>query len=184
MQRREKLTKIFTVVAVLGAVLIATVSLLVSKEYFFVTYKNTAVGFTIKYPPKWTFEGNQNGAAVIFFSPLDNPLDYFKDNVTVVVQDNPKALSLIEYSELAVEQMKAVFTDNFEILDSGPVTLSGFPAYKLVFVGKGPDTEVKYKIVWAVAGSKVYQISYLAFPSSYDRFLPKVDKMIGSFKIK
>lgn len=174
----------FTIVALVGVGLILTFFLLEGKKYIFSSYENAAFGFRIHYPSHWTLEENKNGAAVIFYSPLDHDLDYFKDNVTVVVQDNPKDLTLSEYTDLAIKQMQVVFTENFVILESGPATLNGRPAHKLVFLGKGPDIELKYLIVWALDGSKAYQISYLSLSSAYEQHLRKVEKMIGSFRIK
>ena len=184
MQRRKHLNFVFGMVSLAGVVLMAVIFILVGKEYIFQPYENQGAGFKIEYPRDWTREENQNGAAVIFYSPLDNKLDYFRDNVNIVVQDLQKPMTLSEYSDLAIKQMEGVFTTNFQVTESVVATLSGRPAHKLVFTGKGPDTELKYYIVWTLDETKAYQVTYLAFPSAYEKYLPKVEKMISSFRLK
>ena len=53
-------------------------------------------GISIKYPSDWEIEKNLNGAVAIFYSPLTNELDFFRDNVNVIVRDasnDPRGLA-------------------------------------------------------------------------------------------
>lgn len=185
MDRRKKQNLISAIVAALGIILILGVIWVVSKDYRFNAYQNENKGFSIDYPASWSFEENTGGAAVIFLSPQENDLDFFKESVNVVVQDisgNP--MELKEYSELAIEQMEAVFGENFVILESGLIFVAGQKGYKLVFIGKGPDTELQYMSVWTISGLSAYQITYTALSSKYDRYLPKMKRMVRSFKLE
>lgn len=184
MNQRQKKNLIAALTALLGVALILLVVLIMTKEHRFKTYHNKAGGFSIRYPAAWSWEENKGGAAVIFFSPKDNELDFFKESVNVVVQnitDNP--MNLKDYSEQAIKQMEVVFEENFIVLESGPTFIAGRPAYKLIFIGKGSDTELKYMSVWTLEGLTAYQITYTALASQYDRYIGEMKRMVNSFRV-
>ncbi|MCA9406971.1 MAG: hypothetical protein KC684_10560, partial [Candidatus Omnitrophica bacterium] len=151
----------------------------------FSTYNNDRYGFSIKYPSDWTVSENTNGAVVLFYSPLENDLDIFQENVNIVVQDiSRNKMDVREYTELAIRQMEVVFKDQIETMESEPIYLDDNPAYNYVFVGKGPEGNLKYKSVWTLKDYVAYQVTYTSVESSYDRYVNKVNKMIKSFKIR
>lgn len=146
------------------------------------TYVNQKKGFKIDYPSDWTFQENVNGAIVIFYSPLSNDLDFFQDNINIVIQDiSATPMDLEEYSKIAVEQMKLVFGDNMKVVELSNAGIDGMPAKKFVFIGKGPQAELQYMSVWAMDGNTVYQLTYLAISSQYPNYLFKIYLMLNSF---
>ena len=184
MDKRQKQAIIAGVAAFLGTVLILGVAWVASREYRFKKYHNKAGGFSITYPAAWSLQENTGGAAVIFFSPKANDLDFFQENVNVVVQDisgNP--MTLKAYSELAIKQMQLVFEDNFVVLESAPAVVDLQSAYRLVFLGKGPGTELKYMSVWLIKDLTAYQITYTALASQYDLYVGKMKRMVSSFHV-
>ena len=175
---------IFNSIAGIGVVCILIMLWIFSKEHRFNRYSDDHYHFSIKYPTSWSFEKNKNKAVVIFYSPEESELDFFMENVNVVVQDisrNP--MSIEKYSSTAIKQMEAVFSDNMIILESEPMYFAGREGYKFVFRGKTPETELQYMSVWAINGLTAYQVTYTALASQYERHLPKVKKMIRSFRI-
>jgi len=184
MQRRQKQSLIIGLVSLLSIWLIVSVLWIFGKEWRFSKYDNTTAGFSIKYPLRWAKAENQNGATVIFSSPTENKLDFFQENVNVVVTDlsrSPK--TLIDYSDLAVNQMKVVFKENLEVIDSSATYLSGKPAHQFIFIGKGPEATLKFFMVWTIDDNRAYQITYSAIASTYDKYLGKFQRMIKSFEI-
>lgn len=170
--------------ALLGITLILGVVWIASKEHRYSKYQDEFGGFAISYPATWSWEENKGGAAVIFFSPKENELDIFQENVNVVVQDisgNP--MELRAYSDLAIKQMQLVFEDNFIIVESGPTFVAGQAGHKLIFIGKGPDTDLKYMSVWLIKDLTAYQITYTALASNYDRYVGKMKHMVRSFQV-
>jgi PsbP len=183
--RREK----SIILAILGAILIATITgiyfFYIQQGQRFDTYKSPVYGFRIAYPAGWDYAENKNGAAVIFYSPVENDLDYFRESINIVVQDLPADVpTLKDYSELAIKQMEAVFKKNFLSIESREISFAGKPGYRLAFVGKGKDTELKYLIAWTLDGPKAYQVTYTALASQYDRYLAQAEAMLKSFRIK
>ena len=157
-----------------------------SREYRSNEYHSKAGGFSIRYPVTWSFQENTGGAAVIFFSPKANELDFFKENVNIVVQDISQApMEAGDKTAVvsAIKQMQIVFEDNFVIIESGPTFIAGQVAYKLIFLGKGPDTELKYMSVWTIKGLTAYQITYTALSSQYDLYIKEMKRMVSSFRI-
>lgn len=184
MKQRQKRALITGCVGILGIILIMGVIWIVSKEHRFNKYHNKAGGFSISYPATWSYEENKGGAAVIFFSPKENELDFFKENVNVVIQDiSANPLDLNAYTALAIKQMRLVFEDNFVVIESAPAFVAGRGAHRLVFIGKGPDTELKYMSVWTLDGMTAYQITYTALSSQYDRYVGEMKRMVSSFRV-
>jgi len=185
MSRRKKQNVIVGIVAGIGIILILSVVWVTSKEYRFKRYRSDEKNFSIKYPASWAYEENINGAAVIFYSPQENDLDYFKESVNVVVQNiagNP--MNLKDYSQLAIKQMEAVFEENMITIESVPTFIAGQSGYKLVFLGKGPETDYQYMSVWTISGLTAYQVTYTSLASQYERYIFKVKKMLKSFRIE
>jgi len=185
MQRRKQKTIIFGVVGAVGLILISIFLLLYVKEHSFTRYVNKSEGYSIKYPSTWTMEKNSQGASVVFFTALESELDFFKENVNVVIQDisgNP--MNIAQYSKLAMDQMAGVFGSNFEIVEKESTYLDDRPAFKIIFLGKGPEFTIKYKVIMAVEDVFAYQITYTSLTSTYDKYVDKVDKIIESFTIK
>ena len=185
MEKRQKQKIIISLISAIAILLILAVVWLLSKSYRFSQYKDPSRGFSLVYPADWTLEENKNGAAVIFYSPVENALDLFKENVNIVVQDisrNP--LNLDKYTEIAIHQLQVVFKQNIEILESSPAYIGDLPAYKLVYIGKGKDFDMKFTHVWTIKGDYAYQFTYTANVNSYDKFSLKVDRMLSSFHIQ
>lgn len=155
-----------------------------SKAYRFNQYTDDRHNFSIKYPVSWSLEINKNNAAVIFYSPKEGDLDFFRENVNVVVQDIArKSMNIKKYSSTAIKQMEAVFGDNMIIIESGPMYFSGHEGYKFVFRGKTSETELQYMSVWTINGLTAYQVTYTALASQYERHLPNAKRMIRSFRL-
>lgn len=182
----KRSTKAIGISAALGVILISSVAYLNYRQKIMWKYKDPAKEISIKYPANWKPMPGYGGAKVVFASPFDGQLDYFQENVSVVIQDISKhPASLREYSDEAIYQMELVFKHNFILEETTAVaTLSGYPAYKLIFTGKGPDTELRYYMTWCVVDEvTAYQITYTAFTSQFDKYYPQVQKMVASFKI-
>lgn len=163
--------------------LIAAVALMFWHSRRFREYRSAEDGFSVKYPVRWDIKEDQVGAAVIFVSPLENKLDVFRENVNVVIQNfSPHPVTLEEYTQIAIDQMKFTLRDNMTILESSSFYLGDEDGRKFVYLGKGDGTELKFMHVWTVIDSKAYQITFAALASQFDKYLPQAEKMIQSFE--
>ena len=186
MNKRQKLTLIFSILAFIGISLSSWALWTWSKQYRFSSYKNIAFGFSLKYPPSWALKENALGVVVAFISPPESALDIYQENVNIVIQDLPpeKKISLEDYSALAIKQLHAVFGQNITILESKPTYFLGKPAYKLVYFGKGVEADLKWMHVCRIIDSRAIQFTYSALSSRFDQYLSSVEKMISSFRLK
>ena len=185
-EKRKKLSMIYTAVTVLGILLLVVFFFFQYDFRRYELYERTDAGFSILYPDDWEVKPNTNGAAVVFYSPKTNDLDILRESVNVVIQDlrtgnNP--LNLRSYTIKAIEQMKGTFQKSFMVKESASARLGGLPAHRLVFLGKGPDGDLKYMITWALKDKVAYIVTYTAFDATYDTYEKVGKKMTNSFKL-
>lgn len=184
MQRRQRQTIIAAISGVIGLMMILAVGWIYSKQYRLLSYDNSRVGFSLKYPVTWSFGEDINGAAAIFYSPKENALDTFRENVNVVVQDlSVKPMDLEEYTKTAIIQMQAVFETNLQIIDSSPIMVANEPGHQFVFIGKGPDGEIYYLCRWTVVGTSAYVLTYTGKSLGYPKHLAQARRIMKSFRI-
>lgn len=186
MHNRKQSTLIYggiTLVAVIG-ILITLFVMYNGGTYK--KYTSAKYNFSMLYPDGWSMSEMVPGVAVQFFSPLESGTDPFKENVNIVYQDHAvMPMDLQKYTDTAIEQVLAVFKQNVQIITSEPTTLSGKPAYKFLYIGTGPNNfEIKIMHVWTTENNKAYQFTYAAYPYKFDKYWPKVRKMLGSFQIQ
>ena len=186
MKRRLRQTIIFSLLGILGVLLISVVIWVNWKNNRFIEYYNPAGNFSMKYPVSWDYEENhREGAVVVFYSPLLNRLDRMKDNVNIVIRplgNSPR--SLRAYSDRAIRQMKAVFKQHVRIIYKEAASLGGLTAQKVEFEIKAVEGLLKYLSVWAMKKDMVYQFTYTALELDYEKHMPKVERMLKSFKFE
>ena len=148
-------------------------------------FRSTEHYYSIKYPADWEMEEKMDGVDVIFFSPLENEVDLFRENVNIVVQDmTGRRMSLAEYSQKAIVQMKVVFKDNLIILESKPVKFGGRDGHKFVYIGKGPEQDIKVINYWTIAGKKAFQFGFTSTVAQFERHSETAEKMAESFRLE
>ncbi len=184
MQRRQKQTLIAIITGIIGLALILAAGWFFARPYLSLNYENAQYGFALKYPAAWSFAENQGGAAAIFYSPKENALDIFQENVNIVVQDiSENPMTLEKYTETAIAQMQSVFGINLEILDSSLISVDKRPGHLFIFIGKGPDGNLQYQCRWTLAGTTAYQITYTALATGYQRHVAAAERIMKSFRI-
>lgn|SRR3989338_1980625 len=184
MQQRKQLTLIYGFVSMIGVLIILTAVWYFNKDARYNKYKDYQDRFAIKYPASWSYGVNENNAEVVFYSPVENDLDYFRENLNIVIQDNSlKNLNIVEYTNLAIKQLEVVFKANLKIIESNDLVINNREGHRLVFEGYGDNIEYKFLTVWLLDGAQVYQITYTSLKSNYDKYVGHVEKMVSSFRI-
>jgi hypothetical protein len=138
----------------------------------FLTYDNTDLGFTIKYPSDWkstVTKGSGGSNYVIFISALDFSSGRNISTVLVGVAD-ANATTLDEL----ISQYKS---SERKILGESKTTLSGLPAHKILIQSDASRTTT---VQFTLKYGKQYGISY-DLGQSDD--LPIIQQMIDSFRI-
>jgi len=149
----------------------------------FLTYESYTYGIRMKYPIDWTKEEQFLGLVVSFFSPQESASDDFLENLNVVVEDLfVQPMTIDEYTELSIDQVKKIVTD-ISAIDSSFTTLDGNSARKLVYSGKQGIYDIKYMQILTIKDNKAYVITYTAEINKYTYFLGRIQEMVNSFEI-
>ena len=184
MRRRKLITFLLFVVALLSLSVIGYIFLNFGKQHAYDLYENKKYAFSLRYPVDWKLGEVTPILAVSFFSPLENNLDKFRENVNIVIQDlseNPMTLQV--YSDTAIKQMEAVFGANMKILERGPAYLSGHIGYRFIYLGESDQKEYKFMHVWTIINNTAYQFTFTAMASDYNDYVGMAKKMLRSFRI-
>ncbi|MGL5793388.1 MAG: protein kinase domain-containing protein, partial [Waterburya sp.] len=77
-------------------------------------YKDPSQGFKVGYPELWSKENRDDffATGVIFFSPLENAQDTFKEQVSILVEVIPQNMSLAKYTEESIAEIKRLSDPN------------------------------------------------------------------------
>jgi hypothetical protein len=89
-------------------------------------------------------------------------------------------VTLSEYTASGINNLKNL--PGFNLIDSSPTTLAGFPAQKIVYTYLGSSGTLKLMQVLAVKESKVYVLTYGTLENYYESSLPSIENMINSFE--
>jgi hypothetical protein len=190
MLNRRQQTLVAIIAGSIGIALILTVAWFYTKQFRMTRYTSKKYGFSLKYPADWSVVENRDGVAAVFLSPPETELDRFRENAAVVIQNisdiSAKPMDLTQYTQVAIRQMRVVFDKYLEVVESEPDVLSGYPAHRFVFIGRGPDgTELQMMIMWTLVDNVGYQIAFSAGTiPKYEEFMPRVEGIFRSFRIK
>lgn len=151
-----------------------------------VPYANFVHGLRLQYPAGWTVQEKEEGSnyVVAFVSPMESVSDPFRENLNVWIQQLPPDVSLDQYMQMTLQQFQQACMQPPQMTKT---QIAGWPAYELVFTTP-PPPGVSYAgrcLQYAlVQNGKSYVISYTALLSTFDRYLPAIQAMVGSLQIK
>ena len=152
----------------------------------FTTYDNSTFGIKIDYPSHWKKVENVGrllGHTIVvdFYSvDLKNASKLFSENLNIVVGNLiPKNMSLAEYSNISINELKKIFP-GLIMEEQTPITLSGNPALKVVYSFKQGQFKFKQMQIWTLKDGSDYVITYSAQPAENSN-LSIAQKMINSF---
>lgn len=166
-------------------------------------YKNLGFEFSMHYIPGWEVKEKMGSAIVAFVRPIQGKFDLLQETLTVTVDDLTQSVLLSEYTQAAIDQVKALGTlkdVRVNILESVPMKISGKPGHKLVYTmtqyGNPPElvaeglasavdaegTTIKMMLIWTIREQKAYILTYVSLAEKYDTYIKDVNAMIDSFR--
>ena len=153
-----------------------------TKQNFFEFRDNLEYNFKIKYPINWEKRVSEMNTIVAFVAKLQNPLEKFRKNFTVMARETKLGSSSVDnLIDIEIRQLKESFLD-FQLIKKKKTYLSQIPAYQLIFIGKKKDLEVKIMQYYTLKDNLIYLLTYTTEVEKYDKFLKIVKKMIKSFE--
>ncbi|MGL5940698.1 MAG: protein kinase domain-containing protein [Waterburya sp.] len=145
-------------------------------------YQDPSQDFKIGYPELWSKENRDDffATGVIFFAPLENAQDTFKEQVSILVEVLPQDMSLAKYTEESIAEIKKLSDPNVSTAQT--VNLGKQEARQVIYNGEENGNPVRRMQTWSIKNNQAYVITYTAQPDSYESYLPTVEKMIESFE--
>ncbi|WP_019508762.1 serine/threonine-protein kinase [Pleurocapsa sp. PCC 7319] len=145
-------------------------------------YENPSQGFRVNYPEVWSKQNRDDffATGVVFFSPLEDDSDRFKERVSVLVENLSSEMSLAQYTDESIAEIKRLSDPKVGAAQS--IILGQSEARQVVYHGEENGNRVQRMQTWSVKNKQAYVITYTAKPDSYDSYLPTVEKMIESFE--
>ncbi|PSB07646.1 hypothetical protein C7B62_19270 [Pleurocapsa sp. CCALA 161] len=146
-------------------------------------YENYDLGFRVDYPQSWSKQNRDDFLArgAVFFSPLENDTDQFKEQISVLVEDLSRDLSLSEYTKQSLAEIKQLSDPN--IGAAQVVAMGANEGRQIIYQGEENGNPVQRMQTWSVNNNRAYVITYTALPESFNDYLPTVEEMIESFEI-
>jgi hypothetical protein len=156
----------------------------------FLSYNNSEYGIRMNYPSDWSYQDVQppTNTAVIPIVNMFPPISEDPNAVTFLeigIENLENPFSINEYSRSVINGYRESRL-NFNLVSSNTdSTLSGLPAYEIVFTDSANGTERKFMEVGAIDSStnRVYYLFFNTEESRYDLFVPTLESMIESFRL-
>jgi Probable lipoprotein LpqN len=157
----------------------------------YIQYQSPVFSVVVSYPPDWDLRPPYNSprgySLLQVFAPVEGEEGFTgsRPNVNVEVSEergifNPKE----KLEQRAFEIMPA--TEDFQIIESVPTTLTGLPAHQIQYSFKsGIDgSENRHMQIIAQINARAYLITYASPADLFDEYLPAVQNMINSFRVE
>ncbi len=143
----------------------------------------SSLGFQIKYPANWeqpkTDKISQN---VLFIIPLKNDKDNDKFQQYFSIQKHHSQLSSMD--DFNDFMLNSISVQNPQIIIyPREVKLSNFNAQETIYTSQTGFVEIKVRQLWFLNGSDGYIFTYQAEAKNFDKYYPKIEKIISSFNI-
>jgi PsbP-like protein len=148
----------------------------------FVTYKDPQGRFSIDYPSNWTAKAATNRFETFQVTFTNTGLGSFAEVDVGTIRTPP--LGLEESLKLVMPSLTNS-VPNFQLsqdVECQKYTIDGNKACRIIF-SKTKDYTSNIKLGAMMVISEHYMIAYSTLPDNFDKLLPTVDQMIGSFKV-
>lgn len=158
----------------------------------FLTYHNPIYGVSIDYPSSWTYQEPQEetSANTTIFSIVDIAPPISEDpnvatNFQIGIEDLQSPISLDQYARTVINSYRGNLNFSLISVDDNS-TLSGRPAYEIIFTDVTEDGIKRKSIERGIVDESNNSAYYIAFnteASIYEKFLPVVQAMMNSVQL-
>ncbi|MGA9153007.1 MAG: hypothetical protein WBZ36_20710 [Candidatus Nitrosopolaris sp.] len=151
-------------------------------------YDNSTYEIRLQYPDDWSKYAKNGSAIVTFYSPTRDTTNntYSAATVTLGHETTNVKQTLTDYAQSVVTNDYEKTFPAFKLLGlETNATLAGHQAYKIVGTYQDRSLGLQKIIeVGTVINGKAYYIQYIVDASRYSDYLPTLQHMIDSMKIK
>lgn len=140
--------------------------------------------YSIRYPDKWKFEGEDMGAVFHILAAKSGPNDGFNENVSLVIQDLTGInIDLDRYVELAEKQILSS-VKNGKIVKSQRLSSGSLQLHKLTYTGEINEFQLKLIRHYHLRDEKAYILTFTAETKEFEKFKFYGQQILNSFRFK
>lgn len=143
-------------------------------------FTDPKTGFTSTAPSGWK-QSTYPGAAVVYLAP--RPVKAFNPNINVVVQTVPAGLTLKQYTDVSLPQLKQALPGS-QVISLRPSTLGGLSAVQLNYTATQSGLKLYFTQTYTVLGQRAYLLTGTTIQGQEAALAPVMAAFVKSFKIK
>ncbi|OGZ08780.1 MAG: hypothetical protein A3D65_03205 [Candidatus Lloydbacteria bacterium RIFCSPHIGHO2_02_FULL_50_13] len=138
--------------------------------------------YALHMPEYW--EAQENEAFTYITPPQEEESNNLRGQVAIYVATAKEPnQNLVGFLQDSLEVLMAT-TPEFTIVSHREDMLERTPAYRIVYIEGEETSRTKYLQIFAVKNSNTYILTYAAPTEIFDNYLPEVEAIIGSYRIK
>ncbi len=138
--------------------------------------------YSISYPKNWALDqSGADGVTFMITSPTESDGDKFTQNVNMVIE-NIGEISLDQYADAAVNQLKHAFPNNF--LKKEKKTINKIDYYKIIFFSEQNGMGFKFQQHYFVKNDKAYVLGFTTGIDDFDKDIALGEKILKTFQLK
>lgn len=139
--------------------------------------------YSISYPKNWTLDqSGTDGVAFMITSPSESDGDKFTQNVNMVIENLGGEISLDQYADAAVNQLKHEFPNNY--LKKEKKKFNRIDYYKIIFFINQNGMDFKLQQHYFVKNNKAYVLGFTTGIDDFDKDIALGEKILKTFKLK
>lgn len=145
----------------------------------------TKDNYTIHYPKAWLLDTTKMmGSEFFIFSPLENELDTFKENVNGIIQDL-KGLNIdLEKYKLITDQQLSLLVTDLKEYESSIITENNVSYIKVSYKMTQGKFKIKTTSHCTIKDDKAYLLTFTCLVDTYDKYKTVGEEILNSFRLK
>ena len=152
------------------------------------TFVSDETGVKIQYPSSWQRldlmqETPPLTLVTMFLSNEEHPTGV-RQNINLVVEDLPSALSLPEYTDLGIAMEKEFF-DHYAVLKSEDVLLAGaYHAHRVFFTASLNGGDMTFEQIWLLKDKKALVWTFADSADVFGQHVTTFERMMDTMTVR
>jgi len=147
--------------------------------------KHETENFSITFPSDWTLDQSRTmNTEFILFSPLNNPVDVFRENVNLLMTDMSEYnMTMDDIVKLSEEQIATLITEA-KVIQSVRRQKDGMEYHFFEYTGKQGTYNLRFLQHFYLKDGMGYVLTFSAETKSFADFEKTGNNILNSFKVK
>ena len=152
------------------------------------TFDSDETGVKIQYPSSWQrldlMQRTEPLTLIaMFLSHEEHPIGV-RQNINLVVEDLPSALTLAEYTDLGIA-MEREFFEHYALLRSDDVLLAGaYRAHKVLFTASPGGGAMTFEQIWLLRDKQAHVWTFADSADMFDEHVKTFERMMDTLTVQ